>query len=566
MTRTQNHAGFALMAAMLLILLVTMIAGFFLYSAKNSLTLVRNREDSDQTLLDAQSGMERTKHEIYQAFLINSASGSSALSWFNTWSPNSIGTNPVYHLTNALDINQSTVSVWLSSVVITNDTTSTYAEVTLISRAIHLYERKIQERMRIDAPGSPIFDYAFFVDHALGLDGKGNKLTVSGNVRGNANITFSSSPGVNGTAYAAGTITGPRNAWTLAQYFSSATTRAPPADPTSTGGTTWMMGYNPAAATNCILVPTLNMPVVGNLTQYVATAVSHGGMIRQGTSTIVSNSYSGPGPDGLTGTADDGCLILDGSVTAITIEGPVVITGDVIILGQVSGQGCLHAGRNIHIVNDLTYINPPVWPKPDTDPNTTANANRIDDLLVLVAKGNIVIGNYTSSTWSNSVSGLMTAADAVVPCASDPSDAPLGYDSDNNPDNGYWFDGRYYLNEANGGQRLSGVGTNTVPRRYFDSSLANATVNALASTEVLAIDAVLFSNHAIIGLLGKNGRTTPINGAMVCRDEMITFNGTLLLNWDIRMGSQSLDAVPLDYLPTISGSSNAFTRTWREVK
>ncbi|MBA4387090.1 MAG: hypothetical protein C0404_03855 [Verrucomicrobia bacterium] len=553
------------MAAMLLILLVTAIALYLLNSAKSGMAIDSNGEAYDQSLLDAQSGLERVKYELYQSFLSNSASGSSALGWFNTWSSNSIGTNPVYRLANSLAINQSTVSVWLASVVITNSATSTYAEVTLISRAVHLSERKIQERLRIGAPGSPVFDYAFFVDHVLSL--AGSKMTVSGDVRSNTNITFSATPRVNGTAHAAGTVSGARNTWSLSQYFSSATTRAPPADPTSTGGAAWTMGYKPAAATNCIRVLPLSMPVVGSMTQYVATAISHGGMIRQGSSTIVSNSYSGPGPDGLTGTADDGCLILDGLTTPIRIDGPVVVAADVIIRGQVGGQGCLYAGRNIHIVDDLTYTNPPAWPKPDTAPNTTANANRSDDLLVLVAKGNIVIGNYTSSTWSNSVWSLMTAAAAVVPCASDPSDAPLGYDSDNNPANGYRFDGRHYANEANDGRRLSGVGTNTVPRRYFDSSLANATVNALAGAEVQAVDAVLYSNHAIIGLLGKTGKITPINGAMVCHDEMIAFNGDLLLNWDIRMGSRSVDAVPLDYLPTTQGgSSSAFTRTWREVK
>ena len=158
----REQAGFAVMAALLVILLVTAFAGFLLYSASSSVTIVRNREDSDKSLLDAQSGMERVKYELYQAFLTNSAPGSSALGWFNTWSSNSIGTNPVYRLPNPLPINLSTVSVWLSSVVVT----STYAEVTLISQAVHWRKRKIQERMRMGAPSSPVFDYAFFVDQS----------------------------------------------------------------------------------------------------------------------------------------------------------------------------------------------------------------------------------------------------------------------------------------------------------------------------------------------------------------------------------------------------------------
>ena len=113
-----QEAGFALLGALSLILLVTAFAGSIFYSAINSLIMVHNSEDSDQSLLDAQSGAERVKYELYQAFLTNSASGSSALSWFNTWTSNSVGTAPVYRLTNALTINQSTVSVWLSGVVV----------------------------------------------------------------------------------------------------------------------------------------------------------------------------------------------------------------------------------------------------------------------------------------------------------------------------------------------------------------------------------------------------------------------------------------------------------------
>lgn len=93
--------------------------------------------------------------------------------------------------------------------------------------------------------------------------------------------------------------------------------------------------------------------------------------------------------------ADKGAVILIGSDSyPITINGPVVFASDVIIAGVVTGQGTIYAGRNIHIVGDLTYRNPPTWPHPDPNPEQTRAANAGRDMLVLVCNGSIVIGDY----------------------------------------------------------------------------------------------------------------------------------------------------------------------------
>ena len=89
--------------------------------------------------------------------------------------------------------------------------------------------------------------------------------------------------------------------------------------------------------------------------------------------------------------ADKGAVILIGTWDfPILIDGPVVFESDVLIRGFVMGNGTIYSGRNIHIIGDIHYKNAPYWPYdggalPDT---------KGKDLLRLVARGSIVIGNY----------------------------------------------------------------------------------------------------------------------------------------------------------------------------
>lgn len=76
------------------------------------------------------------------------------------------------------------------------------------------------------------------------------------------------------------------------------------------------------------------------------------------------------GPDQEANTSDDGwpLVLLGQSTQPIVIDGPVVIPGDVIMKGEVRGRGTLYAGRNIHIVGDLEYLDPPIWPALGREP------------------------------------------------------------------------------------------------------------------------------------------------------------------------------------------------------
>ncbi len=280
-------------------------------------------------------------------------------------------------------------------------------------------------------------------------------MVINGDFRVNGNFGMNNDSVINGNRFASGKLTANARLWTLDYYQRPANTspRARPTNPAGSDDIAWPMGYAPDKTKN-INLPEIALPAIGSLSELAGSAA---GRITQNNSNLAVNVYSGAGPDGLAGTADDCCLVLDGSADPITINGAVIVPGDVIIRGQVTGQGVIYAGRNIHITGDLVYRNPPAWPKPDADPEATARVNAAKDLLILGAKGNVVIGNFTAAGWSNQVWSIMTADDNIAPYTVSATDAALGYDSDNNPANGYQFDGRLFVNEPNGGQIMSRI-------------------------------------------------------------------------------------------------------------
>lgn len=95
--------------------------------------------------------------------------------------------------------------------------------------------------------------------------------------------------------------------------------------------------------------------------------------------------------DGRPGDDDGKPLILVGTADRpIIIDGPVVVPGDVIIKGVVQGRGTIYAGRNVHIVGEVTYLNPtaadpnaprtaPEWPAVERNSNTDVGRLRRSD-------------------------------------------------------------------------------------------------------------------------------------------------------------------------------------------
>lgn len=110
------------------------------------------------------------------------------------------------------------------------------------------------------------------------------------------------------------------------------------------------------------------------------------------------SSIAWPGGSGLQ-TLDSAALglshnnvILDGSVTPITLSGTVFINGDVVIRGRVRGNGTILARGNVYILGDLTY---------DCGQGSALQACDYRDpsrlpQLNLIAGGNTLMGDFLS--------------------------------------------------------------------------------------------------------------------------------------------------------------------------
>ncbi len=570
------------------IVLCAMLAAGILVGGALNLTLNATRAAGIHTTvtrcrLSAQTALDREAAETQTAFRNYFSSWPATwnvLAWFDTFSAQSIGTSGFNNqmiqgaMINGCQVSVTIVNVDRSPIIAVRQT----AQVTLRATASATspagvpVTRVIEETVEYAMARSEVFDYAYFINNFGWFMGGG--VTANGDIRANGDLSLDGRSWVNGNAYAAindalgwtGAITGGSGTSEAARHLSineyrsaDNNSRWRPTSPTHQGGEAWPMGYDGMFTPHERHEP-LSMPFLGDLQFYRNIAEHEGGTITQQGEVLVDAYFNGPGPSGLTNGADKGCLVLDGTEKPIRIDGPVVVQGDVIIKGRISGQGSIYAGRNIHIVGDITYDDPPSWPKPDTHPEQTAKRNAEKDMLGLAAKGNIVLGNYTTSDWIRDVKRYITPP-WVNKYACDPTDASIGYPS--------VFNGDYTAND--GGRQVeyrynSRTGkhepTLTANRRYYQSSAGDWVIQQNAQRASIArIDAVLYNNHATMGKIGA----CQINGALVCRDEGIIYNRSVYFNWDIRLGSRSRDSVNIFlYLPMTPVTPRVVA--WQEVQ
>jgi hypothetical protein len=557
---------------LVLTVIAVAISAPLIYLSSTALRTTTRWRTYDSCFLIAQSAMEEAKYEIFQAFesYYDAAplpKNRQKFLWFDTFSSNSIGNPTPYVAPQGELYTNSQARIWVSIRAVREHTSTGGREVLLRSRAsMDGITREIEEMVRYAREPSEVFDYAYFINNFGWF--WGNTITANGDVRANGDFSFGSfTPTVNGDAYASantnvgavGSIAGSAQHDTIGVYQTTSPNRARPTDPPATNVLDWLMGYDGQHEhyTNNFL----DMPYLGDLSDYEWLANRENGTISQAGSNLVTAVYSGAGPDGVWSNADDGVVILDGSIDPVVIDGPVVVPGDVIIKGQISGQGTIYAGRNIHIVGDVIASNPPSWTKPDAAPHATVTNNNGAALLCLAAKGNIVIGDYTESSWRSATDYYLSPS-FVNPYNTDPTDAVNGYDSDNNPSNGWRFAGDYRA--FDGGLKVDASGTNSTNRRYYESSISDTDYHALAGgVRVARIDAVLYNNHVTCGLVGSSTAGLTVNGAIVGRDEALIYQNRVLLNWDIRIGSRSQDSVDIDiFLPETLGMAR--TCHWKE--
>ena len=507
-----------------------------------------------------------------------------------------------------------------------------WAEVTFVAEAVCANpggtesRQVVAETVRFAQERSKVFNNAYFVNNYGWFQGTG--CTANGDVRANGNMYLDSGCKINGKVYAArneelgvnGDIT---NYGTMDSYSTYRSTtygannmaRPLAVDPVS--GDAVAGGYDaPSSATtqakrariNANLERETEMPFIGDLTsassdyrQWIEELrASDPAMckVTQGGTVLVDKFYDGAGPSGDASLADKGVLVLEGTQSnPIVVNGPVVVASDVIIKGYVKGQGTIYSGRNVHIVGNIQYVNPPSW-----SGKRVNSDNSSKDMLGLMAKGNIVMGDYTDSTWLSSIKTYLTTQPYVQQYACDSTDDLIGYPAT--------FGGSYAATEkvtamgagsdashAPGGWdpstgqfgkvreiELDTTHPETVTtydrwgrpqtttqqvrdkalvtqydRKYYESVALDSEISSRCST-ITRIDAVLYNNHGIFGKLGQ----CSINGSLVCRNEGLQYSSKLYLNWDMRLYSGSSETVSNDQVGLARASdSPPKTVDWR---
>jgi len=550
------------------------------------------------------------------------------------------------------------------------------AEATKASRGGPATKVVLEETIRFAQQRSQVFNNAYFVNNFGWFEG-GSSTFVNGDVRSNGDMKLDNAVIINGHIYAArnddlgtsgvqGLIYGASgltigNMDDLATYKKSSTNygtsnRARPLETDPTTGGLNKGGYAaPTSADNAAKSARLHpnqafsveMPYIGDLSsssseyrewaQELHDADPNMSTIKQGGQTLVSVYYDHVGPSGLETVTyngkevmapDYGAIVLEGTASnPIEINGPVIIPSDVIIKGYVKGQGTIYSGRNIHIVGDIKYVNPPSW----ANRSTSSSNNKNKDLLGLMAKGNIVLGNYTDSSWANDIKTVMTSTTYVPTYNCDTSDAAIGYPKKFNDTKGtrvhyqsvekvsaadfaecenagladFIPGGRDASSGQFGKTRTSytagtktkapQAGTYTVVesywggayvttknlrkneeyipaikhtgveynRKYYESVCEDSIISSMYGSKAITQIDAVLYNNHTI--CGKIGACS-FNGALVCRNEAIQYSGGLYMNWDIRLYSGSSETVSNDKVGLAKSSDNPpQVIDWREL-
>ncbi len=216
----------------------------------------------------------------------------------------------------------------------------------------------------------------------------------------------------------------------------------------------------------------------------------------------------------------------------IRIHGPITVTQDVVIRGYIEGQGTIYAGRNVHIVGDIIYKNPPDFR--GNILNQVLARNERADALGLAARGSIIMGN-TKRFGDPYPLRYMT-----------PPFTRGRYD-----ENGNWippFDARQI--DSTGRMRYQSAygdpGQNEIERLSLQIDIDQNGVIDADERGISRIDAIMFTNFVGGGNLATDGRGLTINGTIIAKDEaMVLYSLPLRFNYDWRIRERSLDDQPL---------------------
>ncbi|MBI9021309.1 MAG: hypothetical protein JEZ10_08670, partial [Verrucomicrobia bacterium] len=324
---TKNHKeGFVLTAALMFLLIGSLVVGSFLSVARQTHPSVVHWRQYDECLLVAQNAMEKVKANLYDDFRAHHefSRSWSDLYWIADNAPG-FGTNGMLGeilgpgvldgndyagaVITATVANSGVVGVSVEErqVFVTNTVTATWAGIT----------RKIEEVVRYTLNRSSVFDHAYFINNFGWFYGV--NCVVNGDIRSNFDVELRSRDLVlNGRSYAVGVndLRNPYQTWNWKTYKNDANSEF--FRPTyhvdqnkKNDDSIFEWGYEDSGTYNN--VSQLDMPYIGNLNDYKYYAQEHNGQIKIGNATVVDNVYSGAGPSGIDGASDQGCIYLCGT-------------------------------------------------------------------------------------------------------------------------------------------------------------------------------------------------------------------------------------------------------------
>ncbi|NUM35992.1 MAG: hypothetical protein HUU50_15730 [Candidatus Brocadiae bacterium] len=440
------------------------------------------------------------------------------------------------------------------------------------------YVTRIKGVYQISCSVAEVFDYGYFINNWGWFFG--NDIVAKGNVRSNGTFSmgnyrpeiwgkprFTSSNGWDLIDYIDDNRDGASNNQDGGIYTWDTIVGRPAANGSPSDLYAGQQGQSPLYQ-----IDMLPMPNLTNLYVYEQKAKADNSYIKIGGNMIC---------DGVWGDNEGKQnLYLEGTYdNPIEISGTVVVRGDLIIRGYVKGQGAIYTGRNVYLPQRLLYRNPTSEKQPGNNSESSREnwrqTNWNQDLVGLFARENIVLSDYTSTTWQTNVSkwvndsrnqskedagidqlpntkdqgendGIWTveydASGKAIPGSGEDIDGDGKFDDTTKLSEFTLSSQSFYSNHSDwGGNIPSGVSS------FRDVTYWNETTDGpgvgTGSSKFPQVDAVLYTNHFLGGYIDnsnsysykKDNRTHFENaqeitffGAVVSRNEALVYNARYL--------------------------------------
>ncbi len=439
--------------------------------------------------------------------------------------------------------------------------------------------------VRMSVAPSSVFDYSYFVNNWGWL--YGNTITINGNARSNGQMDVGGyRPKITGQPI-----------YDAVEWDGSNATLG---SLTSEGGlySGWdvanadrVQGTGGAAPNNYDFEDQIEMPNLTDLTRYEALATREGSSITVG-GVVVSDGIVGDDP------AESQNLFLVGTRSdPIVLNGPVVVRGDVMISGFVTGQGTLYSGGNAYIPDSIEYLNGPTSSRPAQNSRQATESwlerSWDKDFLGVFARENVVVGDFTDSTWRRYVKGWlsspMNSSDEdsgtdLIPHTRAGKDGVYGTADDDVLEGDNVFSVEVYsaADDALGvippgfsiGDAIPGTGedidgdgqrdgtltladfdfTDPLVTAHWEGNMPASGISRysdIASMYANNLDGTFYTNHAFSWVVFGR-QPARINGAMIARNENIVYGTSKLdFNYDARLIGGGLGMLG-DMLPLIA--------------